>query len=311
MTRTIVTAVLLAAIASSADAALIDSFTRTDVLPVTDSLGATEVDGYDYIERNNNASGSTVDGTAEISNNKLLITGATQTTTAAYLNTGGAYLSGFNAPDVRVGVDLNFVLMGPAPSGTSGANDNRFNNTFLLMLRSRAGQNFGTTVADQAGLLAVELNANGDLQVREQRTSSVLPSVLNINPATGNTAARQPLPGILPANFGSGTFDINQNGYLDANEPIHLDVELVGTSLKVFVNGAQYGGTGTLTQTSAVAGQMNGIGLHKNRLGSTFTVGSNILVDNLDITIIPEPVSLVLFAMIAWVAPLYRVRRRR
>jgi len=276
----------------SADAGLIDTFTRTDGAPVTDSLGTSEVGGFAYVERGNNASGSTVDGTAEISNNQLLITGANQTTSAAYLNVGGAYLSGYDSADVKVGLDLAFVLVGNPPSGSNLANDNRFNNTFLLMLRSRVGQNFGTGVAEHAGLVAIELDPNGDILVREQRATTGLVSVLNLNPFTGATAVRQPLPGVLPATYGSGPFDVNQNGYLDADEPIRFEAELIGTSLKLFVNGLQYGNTATLAQTAVAAGQVNGIGLHKNRIGSAFLVGSNILVDNLEVTPVPEPATL-------------------
>jgi hypothetical protein len=278
--------------AQSASAGLIDTFTRSDVSPVTDSLGTTEAGGFVYVERGNNASGSTVDGTAEISNNKLLITGAQQTTSAAYLNVGGTYLSGYNSADAKVGLDLAFVLTGNAPSGMNLANDNRFNNTFLLMLRSRVGQNFGTGVAEHAGLVAIELDPNGDILVREQRATTGLASVQNLNPFTGAAAVRQPLPGILPTTYGSGSFDVNQNGYLDADEPIHFEAELVGTSLKLFINGLQYGNTATLAQTSVPAGQANGIGLHKNRIGSTFLVGSNLLIDNLQVTPVPEPAAL-------------------
>ncbi|MGD9634375.1 MAG: hypothetical protein AB7U97_13930, partial [Pirellulales bacterium] len=179
------------------------------------------------------------------------------------------------------------------------------------MLRSRVGQNFGTGVAAHAGLVAIELNPNGDILIREQVPTTGLTFIQNTNPFTGASPVRQPLPGILPANFGSGTFDVNQNGYLEANEPIHFEAELVGTSLKLFINGQQYGNTSTLALTGAAAGQVNGIGLHKNRLGSTLLVGSNILIDNLDVSPVPEPSALSAFVGGLCVCLVRRMRARR
>jgi len=291
-------AVLLClAIAGASQGAMIDTFTRTDASPVTDSLGATEVDGYDYVERGNTAAQSIPIGTAQISNNQLLITGSNQTTTpVSTSNTGGAYLAASNFPDVRVGVDVAFVLVGDAPSGVAGNAANKFNNTFMLMLRSRAAQNFGAASANEDGLVAIEFNPNADLLIREQRNAA-LGTVISRNYFTNAAPVREPLAaGLLPATYGSGPFDVNQNGYLEADEPFHLEAELVGTSLKIFVNGQQYGVNYTVTNTGAVAGQLNGIGLHKNRIGGTNIVVSNILIDNLEVTPIPEPATAALAA---------------
>ncbi|BBO32829.1 PEP-CTERM sorting domain-containing protein [Lacipirellula parvula] len=292
--------------AATTQAAIIDTFTRADGTPVTNSVGVTEVGGIAYVERNNSASGSTVDGTAAVSNNKLLITGQQNTTLAHNLITGGAYLP-VDYRDVRVGLDLEFLLSAGSPTGSS---PNQFNNTFLLMLRSRVGQNFGTTAVDHAGLVAIEMVANGAIQVREQRGASNLVFVRNANPFTGLAASRDPLPGVLPANFGSGTFDVNQNGYLDVNEPVHFEAALSGTSLNLYVNGVQYGDPITLALTSAATGQINGIGLQKNRIGGTLAVGTDLLVDNLDVTVVPEPASAAL-AMLGMACACAARRRQR
>jgi hypothetical protein len=106
---------------------------------------------------------------------------------------------------------------------------------------------------------------------------------------------------VLPVNYGSGTFDVNGNGYLDSGETIHLEAKLVGTSLNLYVNGLQYGDPIVLTQTSVVAGQVNGVGLHKNRIGSTLLVGVNPIVDNLFVTSVPEPAGMVLAATAAMI----------
>lgn len=297
------------AFAGITQAAIIDTFTRTDNSPVTDSLGGTEVSGYDYIERGNTAAQLIPVGTAEISNNQLLITGSNQTATpVATSNTGGAYLATSNIPDLRVGMDVAFVLVGDAPSGTAGANANKFNNTFLLMLRSRAAQNFGTASATEDGLIAIEFNPNADLLIREQR-SGALATVISRNYFTNAGPVREPLTGgLLPATYGAGPFDVNRNGFLDADEPFHLEAELIGNSLKIFVNGTQYGVNYTVTNTAASAGQFSGIGLHKNRLGGANVVVSNILIDNLDISPIPEPASSILVSCLIFGVLFHRSR---
>lgn len=261
------------------------------------------------MERGNTAAQSIPIGTAEISNNQLLITGSNQTTTpVATSNSGGAYLAGSNAPDVRVGANVAFVLVGAAPNGTTGNAGNKFNNTFLLMLRSRGAQNFGTASATEDGLVAIEFAPTADLLIREQRTGS-LGTVISRNYFTNAGPVREPLPSILPATYGAGSFDVNQNGYLEENEPFHLEAELIGTTLKIYINGAQYGVNYAVTNTAATAGQLSGIGLHKNRIGGTNVVVSNILIDNLDATPLPEPGSVALAALS--IAGFVVVRRRQ
>jgi hypothetical protein len=74
----------------------------------------------------------------------------------------------------------------------------------------------------------------------------------------------------------------------------------------VFVNGAQYGVDYSVTHTAAAAGQVSGIGLHKNRIGGTNIVVSNILVDNLDATVVPEPAAVTLAVVACSAAIFYR-----
>lgn len=277
----------------TAQAGLIDTFTRTDGGTITDSVGGSEASGYDYIERGNTPGQAIPIGTAEITDNKLLVTGSLQTITpVAASNTGGVYIDGYDHADVRVAADLAFATVGPGPNGTAGNAGNKFNNTFLLMLRSRSGQSFATNAAIETGLVAIELAPTADLLIREQRPA--LTSVISRNYFSNAAPLREPLPGVLPATYGSGPFDVNQNGYLDAEEPIHFAAELQGTLLKIFINGTQYGVNYTVANTSAAAGQINGIGLHKNRIGGTNVVASNILLDNLDVTPVPEPTALAL-----------------
>jgi hypothetical protein len=123
--------------------------------------------------------------------------------------------------------------------------------------------------------------------IREQTGSgsSGLTTVRSsFNYITNTAASRQPLPGQLPAVLGDNAFDTNQNGYIDEGESVHFGAELIGTSLRVYLNGEQYGPTFTLSNASAVLDQHNGIGLHKNRLGSTGgflnQVASDVLIDN-------------------------------
>lgn len=266
-----------------------DTFSRLDSAPSTNSLGTTEGGGFAYLERGNTASQSIPNGTAHIGDGRLLLTGSGQGA-PFNSNTGGAYLRDVDQANVTISVDVGFDLAGSAPSGVAGDDSNKFNNTFLLMLRSRDGQNFGSNNALENGLVAIEFGPNGDLQIREQTGSgsSGLSTVRSsFNYFTNAVASRQPLPGVLPATYGPGGFDLNQNGYLDMGESFTLGVELVGQSLTLYVNGVPYGAPLTLIGASAANGQVNGVGLHKNRLGSSGgfldQVVSNIVLDNLTI----------------------------
>lgn len=266
-----------------------DTFSRPDSSPATNSLGITESGGFAYLERGNTALQSIPNGTAQISDGRLWLTGSGQGS-PLNSNAGGVYLPDVDQADVTISVDVGFDLAGSAPSGVIGADSNKFNSTFLLMLRSRDGQNFGSNNELENGLVAIEFGPNGDLLIREQTGSgsSGLSTVRSsFNYFTNAAASRQPLPGALPATYGSGGFDLNQNGYLDAGESVTLGAELVGHSLMLYVNGLPYGVPFALSDTSAASGQANGIGLHKNRLGSTGgfldQVVSNVVLDNLTI----------------------------
>jgi hypothetical protein len=263
-----------------------DTFARSDAPTITNSLGKAEAGNYTWIERGNTAAQSIPTGTAQLVDGRLRLTGSNQGV-PTNTNTGGAYLSGFDVPDARVSLDLGFELDSVAPSGIAGADSNKFNNTFLLMLRSRPEQNFGNSGALENGLVAIELGPNGDLLIREQTGagSSGLSTIRSsFNYITGAAASRQPLPGQLPGVFGDGTFDTNQNGYIDGDESIHFGAELIGTSLRIYLNGEQYGPTFSLANASAAFDQLNGVGLHKNRLGSSGgflnQVANNVLIDN-------------------------------
>lgn len=296
--------------ATTVHAAVIDTFTRTDGPDVANSLGQTETGGYSYVERRNFANQSIVQGTAEIRNNQLVLTGEFEST-GGQDATGGAYLA-TDFADVRVGMDLSFQLVTAAPSGPGGAGGdqhgvqtNQFNNTFLLMLRSRPGGNFGGNSMSDDGSVGIELVPNGALQVRQQVGSGAgsLNQLYFGNPVNSDAQTRWPAVddtglSLLPTHYGDGTFDLNGNGYLDADEVIRFEAEIVDTSLKVFVNGLQYGPDLTLARSSALPEWTNGIGFHKNRIGgSTQRVGTDVVIDNLAITAIPEPSSLLLVGL--------------
>jgi hypothetical protein len=278
---------------------LTDTFTRNDGSPIINSIGTSEAGGFVYRERGNTSSQAIPIGTAEIRNSKLLVTGSKQGTPTNSAM-GGVYLEGFDQADFFMSVDIGFEMAGPAPSGIAGADSNRFNSTALLMLRSRPNQNFGTNNSLENGLVAVEIAPNGDLLIREQtgQGSSGLTTVQSsFNYFTNANATREPLPDLLPAIWGTSSFDTNQNGYLDGDEMVSVRTEIEGTSLKVFLNDMQYGPTFTLSLTSAISGQANGLGLHKNRMGSTGgylnQVVSNVLYDNLNIGNVSSLVAVV------------------
>ncbi|BBO32828.1 dockerin type I domain-containing protein [Lacipirellula parvula] len=263
---------------------LADSFTRADGSTATNSLGLPETGGYSYVERGNTAAQLIPTGTIQIAGNELRITGSRVGSTPAD-TTGGVYLSGVDASDVNLSMRVGFNVVGAAPSGIAGDESNKFNHNLLLMLRSRSQQNFGSPSSLENGMVAVEFGPNGDLLVREQTGlgASGLSTIANFNYFTGQANAREPVPGALPAAFGSGDFDVNQNGYIDSNERIDFGVELIGRHLQAYVNGLPYGPSLSLANLRAMPGEANGIGLHKNRLGSSFQVFTDVLVDDLDL----------------------------
>jgi hypothetical protein len=324
-TRLSLAALVLLAASSAHAATITDTFTRLDGDIVRNSLGDTETGGYTYVERHNFASNNATNipnGTAEIRDNKLIITGqdpAGQTPAGSPAGsknaTGGAYLP-TDFADVRLGLDLSFNLSAGSngPSGPGGVNEdehnvatNQFNNTFLMVLRSGLNGNFGANAGIDDGSVGIELVPNGTLQVRQQLTGppNSLPNVYFGNPLNSNSQSRWPLlddfkQSLLPTHFGNGTFDLNGNGWLDADEVIHFEAEIIDNSLKVFVNGLQYGPNMTLQRLSAPIGALNGIGLHKNRIGgSADRVGTDPVIDNLTITSIPEPSTLLLVGLSA------------
>lgn len=289
------------ATAGFAPAAVVDTYSRTDGTPVTDSVGQTEVGGLDYIERGNSPSATTVNGTAEISGQELLIYGRQG---PGVNDTGGVFLPDYNSPDLSLSADVRFAHNIAAPGSTE-----ELANTFFVALRSRSGMNFTTTSADDEGLLAVEIGPNGDILVRENRNGT-LSSVAGAsgNPFSGAGTTRRRNAGALPATFNGVAFDADQDGFIDGDESFRFGIELAGTELKLFVNGAQILSTFTLTETQGLNG--NGLGLHKNRVAAAFETASDVYVDNLDVTPfpIPEPGS---FGLLAGAGLILASRRRR
>jgi hypothetical protein len=295
-------------VAAPASATVIDTYTRSDTSPVTDSVGQTEAGGYDYVERGNSPTATTALGTAEIVNNELRIYGRQGALTN---DTGGVYLSGYDSADLTLSSTVRFEHNFAAPDSTQ-----ELANTYQILLRSRPDVNFGNNAAN-IGVIGVEFGANGDLLVREVRGSAgnTVGTLTNVTGGGGNyftgspgsTTRKRLAPGALPSTFNGLPFDTDQDGFLDGSESITFGVNLSGTSLQVFVNGLQIGPTMTLQESLGIAG--NGVGLHKNRISSAFETISDVFVDNVNLAPIPEPGSLSVLA--AGSCLLLASRRRR
>jgi hypothetical protein len=293
--------VVTVAAASGARAAVIDTYTRADVAPVTDSIGQTEAGGYDYVERGNNPTATIANGTAEIVGGELKIYGRLGAGTS---DTGGVYLTGYDSADVTLSTTVRFEHNIAAPTSTE-----ELANTYLVALRSRPDMNFAPTSAANRGVIGVEFGPNGDVLVREIRTATgTLTTVVSGNLITGGATTRRRLtPGALPSTFNGLPFDTDQDGFIDGSESFTFGVDLSGTTLKLYVNGLQVGTNLTLAETTGIAG--NGVGLHKNRVSSAFETVSDIFVDDVNLAPIPEPASLSLLAVSG--LALARPRRRR
>jgi hypothetical protein len=290
-------ATLAAAATGTARAGVVDTFTRSDGSPVTDSVGQTEVGGFDYVERGNSPTATVANGTAEIAGGELQVYGRLGTMNN---DTGGVYLPGYNAPDVTLSLDVRFVHSIAAPDNTQ-----ELANSLFIALRSQSSLNFAATSPSDDGLLAIEFISNGGVLVRENRNGT-LTTLRSRNFA--DTAGRSNVrtAGELPASFNGLPFDVDQDGFLDDAETFRFGAEVSGTQLKLFLNGAQFGPTMTLAETAGLNG--NGIGLHKNRIAFAFETASDLYLDNFDLVPIPEPASL---GMVMASGSLLAGRRRR
>jgi hypothetical protein len=287
-------------IAGSAQAAVIDTYTRADGSPVTDSVGGTEAGGFDYVERGNTPSQAIASGTAQIVNNELALYGASG---PANSNFGGVYLAGYESPDLTISATVRFVHTIAAPTAAE-----ELANTFIFTLRSQAAMNLAATSAGDDGLLDVQIGPNGDVLVRENRNGT-LTQVISQNLITGGATTRRRLaPGALPATFNGLPFDADQDGFIDDGETFSFGANVSGTTLQLFVNGLQVGSNLTLTETAGLNG--SGVGLHKNRISAAFETASDVFADNLDISPVPEPASFAALALAAG-SVLARGRRRR
>jgi hypothetical protein len=323
-TSAVVALVAGALAASSAQAVVVDTFDRIDLTGTpANSIGPATNGGvaeYTYSERGNAPSATIPDGTASLTGSELRLTGrqpigGTLNTTGTINNdVGGVYINNAEFADFTASVKIRFEQLIEAPINTGAtAQIQELANVFTFIARSRPDVNFTAATTADAGMLDISVGPNGDLQVREVRVSGTTATLTNIvatgfapNPFTGLANNRRRLtPGVLPATYGGLPFDVDQDGFIDGNESFTFTASLTGTSLSTFINGVQVGAY-TLTQTTGANG--NFLSMHKNRISSAYEAAADILVDDLNLSPIPEPTST---AALGGIAALALTRRRR
>lgn len=313
---------------SAAKAVVIDTFTRADdTTNVAQSLGVGDY-GFGLLERGLATSGSAgtiTSGTAQIDNGKLRLTGNTPGATVNN-GIGGVYIPGYQAPDVTISARIQFDNRDASGNVLTDPGSNIMTNYFAFTLRSAAAINItGNITASEIGLLDIDIYANGDIQVREGKTVGA--AVSAITPASGyfsnyftqsNTITRTKLtssaalqrmlsvggqPLDLPtASDGTGT----GNGFIDGNESFVFKAVLAGNSLSTYINDVQVGQY-TTANTAGAGGNL--IGLSKNRRAAADTAAvADILVDDLNISPVPEPTSI---AALGGLSILGLARKRR
>jgi hypothetical protein len=253
-----------------------DTFTRTDGSPATDSIGQTEVGGFDYVERGNSPTATVANGTAQITDGELQVYGRLGSLNS---DTGGVFLSGYDSPDLALFVDMRFVHSIAAPTNTQ-----ELANSFFIALRSQSSMNFAATSASDDGLLAIEFVSNGGLLERENRNGA-LATVRSTNFAGTGARSNVRTASELPATFNGLPFDVDQDGFIDDTETVRFGAELSGTQLKLFLNGAPFGTTMTLTETAG----LNGNGSACTRTGSRLRSRPPVICTSITSTWSPFP----------------------
>ncbi len=255
---------LLGATATSAPAEIVDDFTRPD----SDTLGQSKAGSITYVESNNTGGAG---NTAKIAGERLLITGD-----PAAKQTGRVFLSGYESADLTVSLRGEFKSGKPTPD--YGKDNVR--NTLGVMLRLRQKARFGAGSAndDDSGFVSVEFMNNGQVLVRERQANGTLIGI-GKKPVYSYTA------GSLGAKRNEKPYDVDDDGMLEEGEPFDLSVSLAGTTITVNVNGTPlFAGATTLT-----AGKVgNGVALLKGMPSSKYTLTSDLYIDDLEISPLPE-----------------------
>jgi len=285
---------------ASASAVVVDTFTRADGGTATNSIGTTEVGGLVYDERVAGGQNASDVNAASIVDGRLHIHGVGTN------GEGLVYLSGYDSADVTVSFVAEFTSNIATPVyGTSTAR-----NTLSVFLRADDSDLlFGNGAANDvnSGLIGIEMTNSGGLFIRQRLAAGTLGTVNYTNSFTGTSAGGiyQYTAGALGTTLNGLPFDLDDDGQLEAGESFLFTASLSGTTLTVSLNN-QVIFSGAVEQSSGNG--VNGVALRKGRPGS-FTVFSDIYIDNLDISpiTIPEPASLGLLG----VGALAMLRRRK
>jgi len=220
-----------------------DTFTRADGATPADSLGATEIGGFPWYERNNTGGTEHV---ASISGNEL------------YLYVGNALaVAEVNQADLALSADVRFNNTGSGTIATKAAGIN---------LRQSDKDTYFYGSANR-GSVSVQMLPNGAFFVGEQVSGSAFTQLFKGNVfAPGTTYQEFQPPGTLPKTINGQPFDSNEDGILDSTESFRLGAIASGNTYQVQINGKTVAAF-PLTGTSGISG--NGLSLLRNNWGGS------------------------------------------
>ena len=237
-----------------------DTFTRADGAPATDSLGASEIGGYDWSERG--TAPASVSDMAAIVNGELSVHGGGGS------NPGQAVLD-VKLPDVYATTDMRFAL-----SNTTGATTT---NSDGFMLRKPA-LDCGITGAASDGQITVQMLPTGGLLVTEQVGGGYTVRYHDNPFAPGTTVNAFQAAGSLPTAINGAGFDLDGDGRLEADELFQLGAIVSGNRLQVLINDQPVVAV-TLSHTSGSGA--SAVSLFKNRYTSSAATHAPAYFDNL------------------------------
>lgn len=271
MKKSLLAGSLALTMVTTAQAVVVDTYTRADGT----NLGSTEVGNLPYTEF------GTIAGEADeahIAGGKLVVSGEPFGDPIG-TNPGVAEIGLPNGgfADIQLGVDVSW---NGASSGTT------LNNTAFVEFRRRSNALF-TNSASSAGLIHVELFANGNIVVREKLGDAIATLKNTAYDSAGSVIA---LAGINA--FSAGT----ERRY---------EFDLNGNMLAISVDGNPI--INHTLDATLPASEENLVALGKNRWTSGADTAQDAVFDNLSLDPVPEPASLALLGL----GGLMMLRRKR
>ncbi len=302
----ILTAAAMCAAIQPVCADLVDDFNRTDGSISVDSIGINPFspEKFSYTERAS-TTGPDLVNVARIENNALRIVGNAAGATALLQasSPGLVTLTGYNNayPIISATVAFDQGTLNTEASTIAAANATNGSltaNRIGFILRAPTNVNFNSpgNPTSQGGYIDAQIGPNGDILIRELKSTGTLTAVYSKNPWNNNANTDAKLhAGKLPATINGLPFDVNQDGLLTPNEPFTLSLQIINNEdtggqdfVEMLINGADVTPSliagGLLSYLGGSASGTNGVVLYKNRVAAANNVVSDAIFDDLTLS---------------------------